>query len=538
VSPAKPRRLALGALMAALAAYWAAYVWRMSFVFDGQRRFLLFDDGMISMRYARNLADGFGLVWNPGGPRVEGYTNLGWTLVMALAQRCSPSDNLAILFIQILGMACLALNCLLVWRLGRRLAPEDPWAALGAVALVGAYQALNNWALQGMEVGVVTLILTAVLALGEDENCHVLAQPLLLCLACLVRLDMAAPAMALLALDAWQRRDLRRGLAGLGLVAASLALQEFWRHGYYGDWLPNTYYLKMTGFPVGLRMQRGAFVLGQWALSMGRVLLLLPLGLALWQRKPLMLRIALLFCVQAAYSVYVGGDAWEQFGGANRYLAPALPGLLLLTALALRQLSGFLCALAPLPLSGRKVLGLALFAAALGYASVHEVSKRSNGERNWRGWLLLEKPQHSQDFEGIYRRAMICASLTKEGAMVAVAGGGGTVPYFFGKRQAVDVLGKCDPVISRLPMHLDPAASPWEIFYPGHLKWDYAYSIQGLKPDFVDPLWKGKEAILPYLRSNYVTVQEGPGAELYLKKGSDKVDFGRIPELRAKGWLL
>ena len=37
---------------------------------------------MISMRYGRNLAEGYGLVWNPG-ERVEGYTNFLWTVIMA-----------------------------------------------------------------------------------------------------------------------------------------------------------------------------------------------------------------------------------------------------------------------------------------------------------------------------------------------------------------------------------------------------------------------------------------------------------------------
>src|SRR5215468_3827839 len=43
----------------------------------------LTDDGYISFRYARNLAHGHGLVFNPGHERVEGYTNLLWVLILA-----------------------------------------------------------------------------------------------------------------------------------------------------------------------------------------------------------------------------------------------------------------------------------------------------------------------------------------------------------------------------------------------------------------------------------------------------------------------
>ena len=48
----------------------------------GWYRFLT-DDAFISFRYARNLAEGHGLVFNPGFARVEGYTNLLWVLLLA-----------------------------------------------------------------------------------------------------------------------------------------------------------------------------------------------------------------------------------------------------------------------------------------------------------------------------------------------------------------------------------------------------------------------------------------------------------------------
>src|SRR5207253_1595485 len=52
-----------------------------SAVVKGVRYFWLDDDQMISMRYARNLAHGHGLTWNPG-EYVEGYTNFLWTVIM------------------------------------------------------------------------------------------------------------------------------------------------------------------------------------------------------------------------------------------------------------------------------------------------------------------------------------------------------------------------------------------------------------------------------------------------------------------------
>ena len=65
---------------------WAAlFIYQSSYIaIDGHRYFGLFDDAMISMRYAWNFAHGNGLVWNVG-QRVEGYTNLLMTLVMSVA---------------------------------------------------------------------------------------------------------------------------------------------------------------------------------------------------------------------------------------------------------------------------------------------------------------------------------------------------------------------------------------------------------------------------------------------------------------------
>ena len=88
---AKPLALGQGSqgiLLAIAAAFvlWATlFIFESSVVgFDGLRRFCLFDDAMISMRYAWNLSHAKGLVWNEG-EYVEGITNMLMTLYMAFA---------------------------------------------------------------------------------------------------------------------------------------------------------------------------------------------------------------------------------------------------------------------------------------------------------------------------------------------------------------------------------------------------------------------------------------------------------------------
>jgi hypothetical protein len=83
---------------------WSAiFIFRTSFIaIDGKRYFCLFDDAMISMRYAWNFSHGAGLVWN-AGERVQGYTNLLMTLIMSPATLAFDKSGAA-LAIQVLGV--------------------------------------------------------------------------------------------------------------------------------------------------------------------------------------------------------------------------------------------------------------------------------------------------------------------------------------------------------------------------------------------------------------------------------------------------
>lgn len=73
------------------------------------------DDANIYFVYAKNLANGYGFVYNIGGERVEGFTSLLWTLISAIAFKFFAHPEITLLIINIvlvsLGIAC-ALNYL------------------------------------------------------------------------------------------------------------------------------------------------------------------------------------------------------------------------------------------------------------------------------------------------------------------------------------------------------------------------------------------------------------------------------------------
>jgi hypothetical protein len=324
------RKLGFVVILSAYILYAALFIYRTSFVIDGRRYFSLFDDAMVSMRYARNLAQGYGLVWNPGGPAVEGYTNPLWVIYMAAWHLLPIAATNPSLIIQITGAVCLALNLIWVARLARLLAPRAAWVVGGAVGLTALYLPLNTWALLGTEVSVLTLLMSIatwqalqILISGRSPG----TLYLLLGIGTLVRMDMVVPFVAfLLFLFVADKQNRKRHLLyGAGILILFLAVQTGFRLTYYGDVLPNTYYLKLTGYPLVPRIAWGALMFLKFAYFMNFVLFLLPLYVLTFRRDKTVLLLCWLFCVQVAYSIYVGGDAWERWGGSNRYFSPVMP---------------------------------------------------------------------------------------------------------------------------------------------------------------------------------------------------------------------
>src|SRR5262249_51797147 len=133
---------------------------------EPQRFYCLFDDAMISMRYAHNLVHGYGLVWNPG-EAVEGYTDPLWVLVMA-GMITLFGTNGAVLAVQVLGLLIVVALVPVMLRLTSAIAPAfgvAPSRTLSVVAAVlgVAYYPLLYWTLMGLEVGAITLMLALAL---------------------------------------------------------------------------------------------------------------------------------------------------------------------------------------------------------------------------------------------------------------------------------------------------------------------------------------------------------------------------------------
>ncbi|MBK8619703.1 MAG: hypothetical protein IPN96_22000 [Anaerolineales bacterium] len=135
------RNFSFGLIVIGYIYYIYRYIIATSFLIGGTTYYVLFDDAMISMRYAYNLAHGLGPVWN-AGEHVEGFTNPLWVGIMALVHLLPIGLNQTSLVIQIIGASFLTLNLFLVKKITEHFT-NDLFVMLAAVALTAFYAPLN-----------------------------------------------------------------------------------------------------------------------------------------------------------------------------------------------------------------------------------------------------------------------------------------------------------------------------------------------------------------------------------------------------------
>ncbi|MBX7223313.1 MAG: hypothetical protein K1Y36_25600 [Blastocatellia bacterium] len=350
------------------------------------------------------------------------------------------------------------------------------------------YYPLIFWTLRGMEVGLLTALLLCGVkqAINLETNCHSrslkrLAIVMGLCL--LTRTDALIPCSLLMFFAIVRVPETYRLQVaiwcGAGLVG-TLALHTFFRFAYYGDWLPNTYYLKMTGVSLGERLSRGWFCFQ----STGFKHLYAPVGMSFFAIIPafrpirsFLVLLAILFTAQCGYSVYVGGDAWELPDFTNRYLCIAMPLLFLLTGVGIQGFWEIISKWIPPRFAP-------IHATVCGVLLVLTLNLA-----NFQNWQKNGGFQVKND--GLAAQiGLTLRNCTQPEASIGVVWAGAT-PYF-AHRRAIDLLGKSDRVIAH--------GLPKGRFLPGHNKWDYSYSIGQLHPDVIVRLWNATDADFRYLQ--------------------------------------
>jgi hypothetical protein len=422
------------------------------------------DDAFISFRYARNLVEGNGLVWNPG-EAVEGYTNFLWVLAMAagIAAGFEP-ERLSLA----LGVASgLGVLVLVVGRNATRYGWRQPLIWLAPAALASS-RTFTAWSTGGLETQFFTLfVLLAMLVLCEERR-RARSAPwiasTLFAVATLIRPEGAlfmAVAGVCYVVDTLRRgRSLKScvlfALPFIAIVGAHL----LWRHSYYGYWLPNTFYAKVHGLWWEQSRKFFAHFFADYRLHWFLPLALIP---ALVRRR---FDDFLWIATAAAYSgyvVYIGGDRFE-----FRFLVPVLP---IFYALAADGLHVVWCTFPRQRPAQRMLAGVvsAGIAGALLLAT-HVGSIRPEAVRTRDAIASLgaiKSYAERRMIEGMYLRDLVEQGVLPADLRVAVTGSG-ALPYYT-MWPTLDIYGLNDATIAHQPVHRRSNIAHENALPPGYL---------------------------------------------------------------------
>lgn len=210
------------------------------------------DDAAISFSYARSLVDGTGLgVIEPGGARVEGYSNFSWVLLLALALAAGIPVTAAA---KVLGAASLAGAAWLLHSILARLVRRR--ALVWAAVLLPLTTCVAFWSISGLESGLYLLLVlgAARLLLREEADGRWWNVPsaLALALAAVTRPEAfvfaaAALGVKVVGVVVTPGDRLRRSKQLAAWVALSGVLWAgylAWHVAFFGFVFPNTVYAK------------------------------------------------------------------------------------------------------------------------------------------------------------------------------------------------------------------------------------------------------------------------------------------------------
>lgn len=222
----------------------------------------LVDDVYISLRYARNLANGYGLVFSTDGSQpVEGYTNFLWVLMEALLFLLGFSDQNILHILRISGILFGAGVVLVIYNLMRILKFTER-TSLTAILFLCVFPEFSFWAVGGLETALYMLLLLLAIYRyiyeRKTSQYHVWSIFFLLLLA-LTRPEGLFIAAVLIGCHFLQaiflkdklatKQSLIRILPGIILFVVLYGAYFFWRFNMYGYVFPNTFYAKkMTNF--------------------------------------------------------------------------------------------------------------------------------------------------------------------------------------------------------------------------------------------------------------------------------------------------
>ena len=430
---------------------YADSVARYTTVIAGRLYLCMCDDALISMRYARNFAEGRGLVYN-ANEWVDGFSNPLWTAIMIVPHRLGMHEGVTAVPVVALGGALLIATAFVA-----RVALADAGVSTALQLVAGLAMvfdaSLFEFSVVGLETPLLGMASALVMAGGLcRREAWVLAGITILTLA---RADGAVVAGFLLGWLVLEERATsgdrlvvvaRRHGKRFGVLAGIAGALVGWRLAVYGHPAPNTYYLKL--FSLVPRITAGLASYG----VRGIVMYGLPVAFVLWaaavdSRARRARRMLLPVLGVWLYAIYVGGDAFLYM----RFVGPVTP--LLWTAVAMAAAAGW----------SERTHGVNGLLVALVALVAPVASERGILGSAWdrSGWIR----------DVVSAAKTVAKNVPAEDTVATFYAG---MPYYAPSHRFLDVLGKTDSHIAH--------GNEIHGGVPGHNKFDFAYVYEERRP--------------------------------------------------------
>ena len=421
------------------------------------------DDAFISFRYAQNFALGHGLVFNVS-ERLEGYSNFLYTLLMAIPHGAGWNVED---FSNAMNMGFWLLGLGFVYGISRRGLGLSVAASLAVCVLLASNASYALYATGGLEtamvLGLILFCLWSFVRANETSNTssawYVLAS-IAGAAAMLTRLDAFIPLSLIFFFQLllmchrqhqiagangvlFYRPVIVKSLQALLPIAVILLIYMGWKLFYYGDVLPNTYYIKVGNAEADMairNLEKGrlylagfvnsyaiwpAAILGLFLVSRADQILLrikptVQIPQLLQQKSCLALISLACLMIWSIYIVRVGGDFMEY-----RFALMLLPFTCVLIA-AVLTLAGIS--------NATQVFVLLLLAGASFQNNLSEGGRPKGVEGRGSLWAHVYHPAH--DWKGIGQALHKNMPANVRIATTAA----GAIPYFSGL-YTLDMLG-------------------------------------------------------------------------------------------------
>jgi arabinofuranosyltransferase len=433
----------------------------------------LCDDAYITLRTVDNFVHGYGLRWNID-ERVQTYSHPLWMFVLSGVYVFTREPYYTTLAVSL--VAALA-SLVLLARVAR-----TPMTAALVLLVAGASHAFVDYSTSGLEnpLSNALIALYAVLLFRRPRSLRRLFWlALVAALLLLNRLDYALLIGPSLARELWKLRS-RRALGVVLAGVAPLVAWELFSASYYGSFVPNTAYAKLTNqFPRATLLYHGWcwawFTISRdWLTA---IVVVAAIVAAAWQRRARGLTCAAGCLSYILYTIYIGGD----FMAGRFWLGPFVFALAYLAqcpqpAVRLTLLMG-LVSTALLPVRTATFGGVA--GAPIGHT--HVVWDDRAYYAKYTG--LTTVGLHARG--PIHELGRLGLAVGKERRVIVMQAVGMYAYYGGPQLHAVDQLALADPLLARLqPL-------PYPDMEPGHL-WralpdGYVRSIEDGRNEIVEP---------------------------------------------------